>query len=123
MVSWLDIFSLATTRDLTQINWTYNGTSVLSGNTSGWFWHVNTGWSLTFSEITQRFESNGAFRGQTRSTFRNPVFCGALQPVVYTYYYHNRVYGHANGTATIAQSSDTFNDCIPLHVDVTKGYN
>jgi hypothetical protein len=123
MVSWLDIVSLPTTRDRTQIHWTYNGSSVLSGNTAGWWWSANTGWILTANTVTQQFEADGAFRGQTTATFKNGVFCGSLQPVVWTYYWYNRVYGHANGTATISQSSDYYNSCLPLHVDILTGYN
>ena len=121
MVSWLDFISLPTTRDRTQIHWTYNGSSVLSGNAEGWWWHDNLGWTLIFNELTQRFEADGAFRGQTRATFRNTFVCS--NPPTYTYYLFNRVYGHKNGTATISQSSQTYDDCLPLHVDVTTGYN
>jgi len=53
---------------------------------------------------------------------KNSWFCQP-QPTTWTYYFYVRVYGHANGTATISQSSDTVNDCLPLHVDVVTGYN
>lgn len=125
MVSYLDIFSLTTNRDRTQIYWTYNGSSVLSGNAEGWWWWWTfSGWTLVANsnKTTQKFEADGAFRGQTVAIFRNSQFC-APSPTTYTYIYYNRVWGHANGTATIAQSSDTVNDCLPLHVDVTSGYN
>lgn len=125
IVSWLDIASLKTSWDLTQIRWTYNGSSVLSGNTEGrWWWLTSTGWTLVANSnvITQRFESDGAFRGQTKATMRNSWFCQPL-PTSYTYYFYNRVYGHANGTATISQSSDAVQDCLPLHVDIVTGYN
>jgi hypothetical protein len=125
LVSWLDIASLKTSWDHTQIYWTYNGTSVLSGNTAGrWWWLDFTGWRLVAGSnvISQRFESDGAFRGQTKATMRNPTFCAPF-PTTYTYYYYNRVYGHANGTATISQSSDSVNDCVALHVDIVTAYN
>ena len=76
---------------------------------------------LIFSEVTQRFEPDGAFRGQTRSTFKNSFVCS--NPPTYTYYLYNRVYGHKNGTATISQSSQTYDDCLPLHVFILTGYN
>jgi hypothetical protein len=124
-VHWLDIASLKTTWDRTQIHWTYNGSSVLSGNTEGvWWWLTLTNWQLVPSSnvITQKFETDGAFRGQTTATMKNSWFCVPF-PTTFTYYYHNRVWGHKNGTATIAQSSDSVDDCVPLHVDIWTGYN
>lgn len=49
-------------------------------------------------------------------------FCVGL-PTTYIYYYYNRVWGHANGTATRAQSSDSIDECIILHSNVFAGYN
>ena len=124
IVSWLDLASAPTSRTKTQIRWTYNGTAVLSGNASGTWWFLDfTGWRLAFKDLTQKFEADGSFRGQTRATYENGTFCGSSNPMVFTFINHNRVWGHKNGTATIAQSSDTVNDCLPLHVDITTGYN
>lgn len=119
-VWWRDILGLPVNRDTTQINWTYDGSTVLSGSTGGYWWYANTGWNLTAHTVTQGFFS-GAFRGQTTATFQNSVFCGS-GTTVYTFYYYNRVWGHANGTATIAQTSDSVNECLALHVDIWTGY-
>jgi hypothetical protein len=39
------------------------------------------------------------------------------------YYYYNRVWGHPDGTAAIAQSSDSVDECLILHNNVYSGYN
>lgn len=43
--------------------------------------------------------------------------------MVYTYYYYyNRVWGHSNGTATRANSTDTVDECVPLFPGVQSAY-
>lgn len=115
---WSDFLGYPVNHDATEITWTYNGSIVVSGNAAG-YWYKLGGWELLANSVTQGFFS-GAFRGQTTATFRNQGFC--FPATVYTYYYYNRMWGHANGTATRAQSSDSVNECLPLHVTVSSAY-
>jgi hypothetical protein len=122
-VVWRDLPGLLTTADMTQINWTYNGTTVSAGTTSAaWQFNTATKWRLTASSGSQLYGPGSSYyRGQTTATFANSFFCAPL-PTVYTYYFHNRVWGHPNGTATRSQSSDSVDECLPLHVDVESAY-
>lgn len=121
-VYWADPINLAVNDDVTQINWTYNGSTVSSGSAAGyWHWFTPTGWANITHNVSQGFFS-GAFRGQTTSTFVNFTFCPQPLPDVYTYYYYNRVWGHANGTSTRSQSSDSVDECLPLHVGLQSAY-
>ncbi|CAN5656557.1 hypothetical protein BH20CHL7_BH20CHL7_12950 [soil metagenome] len=106
------------TNDATEITWTYNGSSVLSGSTTGSFYRLPT-WTLVLNETTQGFFT-GAFRGQTKSTFKSSA-CPGL-PTVYTHYYYNRVWGHANGTSTRSESSDSVDECVPFFKHVQSAY-
>lgn len=122
-VIWRDLPGLLTTADMTQINWTYNGSTSSAGTTSA-AWQLNTAtkWQLTASSVTQLYgPSSSYYRGQTTATFTNSFFCAPL-PTVHTYYFYNRVWGHPNGTATRSQSSDSVDECLPLHVDIESAY-
>lgn len=122
-VIWRDLPGLLTTADMTQINWTYNGSTVSGGTTStAWQFNTATKWQLTASSGTQLYGPGSSYyRGQTTATFKNSFFCAPL-PTVWTYYYYNRVWGHPNGTATRSQSSDSVDECLPLHVDIESAY-
>lgn len=117
---WKDPVGVMMTNDATQITWAYNGATVSSGNAAGWWYNIPT-WSRVSNSVTQGFFS-GAFRGQTVSKFQSS-FCQGL-PTVYTYYYYyyNRVYGHADGTSTRSESSDSVDECLPFFKYVQAGY-
>jgi hypothetical protein len=117
-VYWKDFPGVVLTHDVTQINWTYNGSTVQSGNAAGYFYRIGS-WGLVTSNTTQGFFS-GAFRGHTNSKFGSE-FCLPL-PMIYTYYYHNRVWGHANGTSTRSESSDSVDECLPLFKGIQSAY-
>lgn len=122
-VVWRDVAGILVNADLTQINWTYNGSSVSGGTTTGgWFFNTATGWQLGNHGGSGAYGSGNAYYlGNTYATFSNSQFCAPL-PTVYTYYYNNRVWGHKDGTATRSQSSDSVDDCLRLHVDIEAGY-
>lgn len=110
--------------DVTQINWSYNGSSVSAGSTSqyvGWRW--GSGWGVSYSNMFGSYGSGNSFYlGETNAGFDNQAFCWPL-PTTYTYYYWNRVWGQPNGTATINQSSDTVDECVgPFHFDIQTAY-
>ena len=112
-VIWRDPVGILTTADVTQINWTYNGTTVSGGGTTG-AWQLNTAskWQLTAKSLTQLYGPGSSYyRGQSTATFYNDFFCDPFPPV-HTYYYYNRMWGHPNGTATRSQSSDSVDECI-----------
>jgi hypothetical protein len=117
-VFWKDPGAVVLTHDVTQINWIYSGGIVQSGNAAGYFYRIGS-WGLISKNTTQGFFA-GAFRGHTNSTFGSE-FCLPL-PFIRTFYYHNRVWGHANGTATRSESSDTVDECIPLGRGIQSGY-
>jgi hypothetical protein len=121
-VTWYDIASLPLNYDVTQINWTYNGTIVQSGNAVGyWWWFTLTHWNLGPYDVTQLLGPGSSYlRGETVAVFWNNWFCPG--PTVYIDIYYNRVWGHANGTATRAQSSASINECAPLHVGINSAY-
>lgn len=120
LVVWTDIIGVTVNHGVTQINWTYNGSIVLSGNAAGYWYHLG-GWEILSTSVTQGFFS-GAFRGQTTSTFRNQGFCGTGQPPVYVYHFYDRVWGHFNGTATRDYSTTSANECLPLFVTFQSAY-
>ncbi len=107
---------------MTQVNWTYNGSIVTSGNAAGyWWWFTPSHWNLGCYDVSQVFGSgSSSFRGQTVAVFWNNWFCPP--PTVYVDYYYNRVWGVPNGTATRDQSSDALSECLPLHYAVTTAY-
>lgn len=121
-VYWADVVNLYTTATITEISWDYDGTDVLSGTVDGTFqWRSGTGWVKVASSTTPYKPSWAYFRGQTAATYSNNSFCFPL-PKVWNYYYYNRVWGHPDGHATRAQSSDSVDECVPLHVGVESAY-
>ncbi|MDA8203284.1 MAG: hypothetical protein M0Z49_11095 [Chloroflexi bacterium] len=122
-VVWKDVAGLLVNADLTQINWTYNGSTVSAGSTTGgWFWNTATQWQLGAHSVSNLYGPGSSYyRGHSEAVFSNSYFCRPL-PTVYTYYYYNRVWGHPNGTATRSQSSDSIDECLPLHYDIESAY-
>ena len=122
-IFWMDPANLKVNQDVTQINWTYNGSTVSSGVTYGyWNWLSATGWSKYASTVTGLYgPSSTYYRGQTTSDFRNSSFCWPL-PTVYTHYYYVRMWGHPNGSATWSQNSDSVDACFPFHWDKLTAY-
>jgi hypothetical protein len=122
-VEWKDIVGISVNSDTTEIEWTYNGTDVTSGQVSGFLtWNDSTRWKLVYGYHSGYLQPAGDYyRGNTWSKFKNSWFCSPL-PTVYTYYYHNKMWGHPDGHATRSQSSDTIDECLPLHFDVYSAY-
>lgn len=122
-IFWMDVVNLKVNQDVTQINWTYNGSTVSGGITTGfWNWLSATGWSKYASNVTGLYGPGSTYyRGQTTSDFKNSSFCWPL-PTVYTHYYYVRMWGHPNGTATWSQSSDSVDECFPFHWDKLTAY-
>ncbi len=118
-VIWFDIAGLQLTADLTQIYWDYNGSTVSNGSTNGTCTASQAWWSLAYCYKTSSYPT-GSYMGQTWSEFYTS-FC--LYEKTYVYYNYNRVWGHPDGTAAIAQSSNSVNACLPLHGNVYTGYN
>lgn len=119
-VIWFDLANIALTSDLTQIYWSYNGSTVSNGTTSGSCDTHVAWWSRDYCYKSDSYPS-GAYLGNTWSKFRTS-FCVGL-PTTYTYYYYNKLWGHPNGTATRAESSDSVDECLPLHSSLFSGYN
>lgn len=122
-VEWKDFANISVNSDTTEIEWTYNGSDVTSGQVSGWItWNSSTNWVPFYAYHEGFLQSAGDFyRGNTWSKFGNNWFCQPL-PTVYTYYYYNRMWGHPGGTATRSQSSDSIDECLRLHFDVYSAY-
>jgi hypothetical protein len=121
-VSWRDFFGLLLNADITQINWTYNGSTVSGGTTvAGWQWNYATQWQLGTHGANYLYGPGSSYyRGDSWATFSNSYFCPA--PTVHTYYYNNRVWGHPDGHATRSQSSDSVDECLPLHIYIESAY-
>lgn len=122
-VVWKDLFGDLVNLDITQIDWSYNGSTVTSGSVAASFaWRSGTGWIKLYSHKSGYVDSAGAYYfGNTWSGFKNSTFCFML-PTVYTYYYHNKLWGYPNGTAVRSQSSDSIDECAPLHVEIYSEY-
>jgi hypothetical protein len=122
-IFWMDPINLKVNQDVTQINWTSNGTTVSNGSTNGfWNWLTTTHWQLLDDSATNAYGPGSTyFIGQTTSNFFNSWFCAPL-PNVYTHYYDVRMWGHPNATATWAQASDTIDECAPFHWDKITAY-
>jgi hypothetical protein len=122
-VVWSDLINLPVNWDATEIEWTYSGGNVTSGNVSGWVWGSSaTHWQIVYAYHEQFLHAQGDFfRGNTWSKFKNDWFCWPL-PTVYTYYYYNKMWGHPDGTATRSQSSDSVDECLILHFDAYSAY-
>lgn len=117
-----DIANLLLTADVTQINWTYNGSTVSGGSATGvWKLFTPTNWQLDSKSLTQLYgPGNSYYRGQTTSTMSNDICPG--DQLTYTKYFYNRVWGHPNGTATRSYSTDAVNECLPFFLDMQSGY-
>lgn len=118
---WEDVLGIKMTQDKTHISWSYNGSCALSGSTSGeWIWAYGTGWQIVSNSANEQ-EACSAYRGESKSTFKNSWFCSPL-PTVYTYYYYVRAYGQENGSITGTRSTDSVNECAPfwMHYSVKK---
>jgi hypothetical protein len=61
---------------------------------------------------------SSSLRSESWSNYSNGVFCWPL-PTVYTHYYYDRIWGFPDGHATRAQSSDSVNECLPFHFDIS----
>ena len=118
-VNFYDIANIQLTTDVTQIYWDYNGSTVSNGSTSGVCANAPW-WSLDYCYKSDSYPT-GSYLGNTWSKFRTS-FCVGL-PTTYIYYYYNKLWGHPDGTAARAQSSDSVDECILLHNAVYAGYN
>ncbi len=115
-----DIVNLLLTSDTTQIYWTYNGSTVSNGTASGSCQPFLAWWTNDYCYVAGSYPP-GSYLGNTWSKFHSG-FCVGL-PTTYIYQYYNKVWGHPDGTAAIAQSSDSIDECIILHNTVYSGYN
>lgn len=117
-----DVANLLLTADVTQINWTYNGSTVSGGTATGvWKLFTPTNWHLDSKTLTQLYgPGNSYYRGQTTSTMSNDICPG--DQLTYTKYFYNRVWGHPNGTATRSHSTDAVNECLPFFLDIQSAY-
>lgn len=122
-IFWMDPANLKVNQDVTQVHWSYNGSTVSSAYANGyWNWLTQTGWLKIASNVTAAYQSgNTSILGTTTSDFGNPTFCWPL-PTTYTHYYYVRMWGHNNGTATWSQSSDSIDECFRFHWDKITAY-
>lgn len=122
--SWLDVANLHVNDDVTQVNWTSNGTTVSNGSSNGYFsWLQATGWQKLADSNTSTYGPGYSYiQGETTSSFGNATFCPWPLPDVFTYYFYVRMWGHPNGTATWSQSSDSIDECFPFHTEKVSGY-
>jgi hypothetical protein len=120
----MDPVDLKVNQDVTQINWTSNGTTVSSGSTNGYFaWLTATGWQKYADSTTGSYGPGSTYYlGQTTSDYVNASFCPKPLPNVYTHYYYVRMWGHPNATATWSQSSDSIDECFEFHWDKIAAY-
>jgi len=74
-VVWKDVAGLLVNADLTQINWTYNGSTVSGGSTTGgWFWNTATQWQLGAHGASDLHGSGSSYyRGHTVAVFMQLV--------------------------------------------------
>lgn len=120
-VYWADFINDVLTDTVTQITWTYNGSSVTGGSVADFrFWKWQTGWRLVDFDKSHLLRSS-YYRGETSATYVNSDFCWPF-PKVWTYYYYNRMWGHPDGHATRSQSSDSVDECLPLHYGIESAY-
>jgi hypothetical protein len=122
-VVWRDIVGLWLNYDVSQVDWSYNGSIVTSGSTHGhWGYRWGSGWSIdSYGNYSTWGSGSSYLRSESWSNFSNSIFCWPL-PTVYTHYYYNRVWGFPDGHATRSQSSASFNECLPFHFDVYTAY-
>ncbi len=122
-IFWMDVANLKVNQDVTQINWSYNGSTVSGAWTTGyWNWLTLTGWSQYAKTVSGSYGPGSTYYfGQTTSDYVNSWFCAPL-PTVYTHYYYVRMWGQYNGTAQWSQSSDSIDECLPFHWDKITAY-
>jgi hypothetical protein len=123
-IFWMDPVNIKVNQDVTELKWDYNGSVVGNGVTIGhWVGFTPTGW-INYGNTVSDLYATGltSYRGQTTSHFYNTTFCKFPLPTVYTHYYYVRMWGHANGTATWSQSSDSIDECLPFHWDKLTAY-
>ena len=117
----MDPVNLKVNQDVTQVHWSYNGSTV-SGAYANGFFNWWSGWSKIGSTVTAAYQAgNTSILGTTTSDYKNSNFCWP-GPTTYTHYYYVRMWGHANGTATWSQSSDSIDECLPFHWDKITAY-
>lgn len=123
-IFWMDPVSLKVNQDVTQVHWSYNGSTVSGAYATGyWNWLYATGWLKAASTVTAAYLSgNTAVLGTTTSDFVNGTFCPWPLPIVWTHYYYVRMWGQRDGTATWSQSSDSVDECFPFHWDKITAY-
>lgn len=121
-IFWMDPANIKVNQDVTQVHWSYNGSTVSSAYANGYFnWFTFTQWSKISSSLTAAYQSgNTSILGTTTSDHKS-TFCVPL-PTTYTHYYYVRMWGHANGTAPWSQSSDSVDECFPFHWDKITAY-
>ncbi len=122
-IFWMDPANIKVNQDVTQVHWSYNGSTVSGAYANGyWSWFEPTHWAQYGSSLTAAYQSgNTSIKGTTTSDFFNSWFCRPL-PIVYTHYYYVRMWGHKDGTATWSQSSDSIDECFPFHWDKLTAY-
>ena len=119
-VAFYDIINAHLTTVTTQIYWDYNGSTVSNGGGSGLCATFLTWWANDYCLPSDSYPP-GSYMVDTTAQFHSG-FCIGL-PVTYIYQYYNRVWGHPDGTAARAQSSDSTDECVILHNAVYAGYN
>jgi hypothetical protein len=112
---WVDQPGFMVNQDETYISWIVSGGCVTQGHASGdWEWRSGTGWQIVSYGGTDELLCS-RYKGETWSTYKNPVFCPFT--TVYTYYYYVRAYGWSTGNPWItgSWSSNSFNQCLQLY--------
>lgn len=121
-IMYRDVVGFTLTYDTTQITWNYNGSCSQGGSVQTYFygWTANY-WFKYSSSWYVRTNTCALYEGSTSSDWYNNNVCKPF-PVVWTYYYYNRVGGHPNGTATVGWSYDSINECFPIFDYRSTGY-
>jgi len=112
-VWWTDLPGLTVNLVRTRINWTYDGSWVRGGSASKEVsWLAATGWEHVSSSVTQDLTGT-RFRGSTKATFWNRIFCIGL-PATVTFYNYVRALGYFDGSLSGERSTRTDYQCLPL---------
>ncbi len=71
----MDPVNLKVNQDVTQIRWSYNGSTVSGASANGyWNWLIATQWSKIAGSLTAAYQSgNTSILGTTTSDFKNPL--------------------------------------------------
>ncbi len=120
IVVFYDVANIQLTGETTQIHWSYDGTNVSGGSTTKSCLTGPSWWHLSYCTSSDGYVP-GSYLGNSWASFYSD-FCAPL-PRTYVYQYYNKVWGHPDGTAAVAQSSDSVDECILLHSSVYTGYN